>query len=147
MNIGPQHAILVRHANAEWPNYVGADFDRPLTPQGLADARSTAAAIRESGHRPGLLVTSTARRTLQTSEILATTLGLRAEAILQVSDLYNAAADILDAELRKAFLSADTVMMVAHNPGISELARVMTGNPAFAALRPAHWLLVARPRD
>jgi phosphohistidine phosphatase len=147
VNIGQQHAILVRHANAEWPHYVGPDFDRPLTPQGLADARSTATAIRESGHKPGMLLTSPAKRTLQTAQIIAATLGLRDEAVIPVGELYNAGADVLDAELRKAFLSADVVLLVAHNPGISEVARTLTGNPGFAALRPAHWLHVARPRD
>jgi phosphohistidine phosphatase len=141
-----QHAILVRHANAEWPHYVGSDFDRPLTPQGLADARSTATAIREAGHMPGVLLTSPAKRTLQTAQIIASTLGLRDEAVVQAGELYNAGADILDAELRKAFLSADIVMLIAHNPGISELARMLTGDPAFAAFRPAHWLCVARAR-
>ena len=145
MNGRQQHAILVRHANAEWPNYVGPDFDRPLTSQGLADASATAAAIHECGHQPGLLLTSPAKRTLQTAQIIATTLHLRDEAVVLVDELYNAGPEILNAELRKAFLSADTVMLVVHTPGISELARVLTGNPAFAAFRPAHWLYVARP--
>jgi phosphohistidine phosphatase len=141
-----QHVILVRHANAEWPNYVGADFDRPLTPQGLADARATAAAIRDAGHRPRLLLTSPALRTMQTTEIIAATLELPDQAVLRVGELYNAAADILEAELRKALPSADMVMLVAHNPGISELARMLSGNPGFSAFRPGHWLHVGMPR-
>jgi phosphohistidine phosphatase len=142
-----QHAVLVRHAHAEWPNYTGTDFDRPLTPQGFADARATAIAIRDAGHRPGLLLTSPALRTMQTTGVIAATLGLPENSVLPASQLYNAGPEILQAELRKAFLAADVVMLVAHNPGISELARALTGNPAFAALRPAHWLHVARPRD
>jgi phosphohistidine phosphatase len=147
VNTGQQHVILVRHANAEWPNYVGADFDRPLTPQGLADAASTAAAIREAGHVPGLLLTSPAKRTLQTAQVIATTLGLRDDALVRAAELYNAGPEILHAALRKAFLSTDTVLLVAHNPGISELARMLTGNPGFAPFRPAHWLHVCKPRD
>jgi phosphohistidine phosphatase len=142
-----QHAVLVRHAHAEWPNYAGSDFDRPLTPQGLADARATAAAIRDAGHRPGLLLTSPALRTMQTTDVIAASLGLADSSVRQVSELYNAGPEILQAELRKAFLATDVVMLVAHNPGISELARTLTGNPGFAAFRPAHWLHVARTRD
>jgi phosphohistidine phosphatase len=142
-----RYAILVRHAHAEWPNYVGADFDRPLTPQGLSDAGSTAAAIREAGHRPALLLASSARRTMQTAWVIATALRLPEEAVVPVSALYNAGPEILDAELRKGFLRTDTVLLVAHNPGISELARMLTGNPNFAAFRPGHWLHVARPSD
>ena len=145
MNTGMQQVILVRHANAEWPHYIGSDFDRPLTPQGLADAASTAAAIREAGHRPGLLLTSAARRTMQTARVIARALNLPEQAVVPATELYNAGADVLDVELRKAFLSCDTVMLVAHNPGISELARMLTGNPGFQAFRPAHWLHIARP--
>ncbi len=143
MNARQRHAILVRHAHAEWPTYVGADFDRPLTPQGLGDAASTAAAIRDAAHRPELLLTSPARRTLQTAQIIATTLDLPDSAIRQVDALFNAAAAALDAELRRAFATADTVLLVAHNPGISELARMLTNDPTFAAFLPGHWLHTA----
>jgi phosphohistidine phosphatase len=142
-----QHAILVRHAHAEWPHYTGPDFDRPLTAQGLADAHATAAAIRDAGHLPGLLVTSPALRTMQTSSVIAATLALPAQSVLPVSELYNAGPEVLEAQMRKAFVSADVVMLVAHNPGISELARVLTGHPGFTAFRPAHWLHVASPLD
>ena len=142
-----QHAVLVRHAHAEWPGYTGADFDRPLTAQGLSDAAAAAEAIRAAGHHPDLLLTSPARRTLQTSEIIATTLALPARAVTTVDALYNASAYILESELRKALRLADTVMVVAHNPGISGLARMLTGNPDRPALRPSHWLHVHRPGD
>jgi phosphohistidine phosphatase len=141
-----QFAILVRHANADWPKYVGTDFDRPLTSQGLADAAATAAAIRDAGHRPALLLASAARRTMQTAHVIATALDGPEAPVVPVSELYNGGADVLAAELRKAFLMADSVMLVAHNPGISELARIMTGNPRLAAFRPGHWLHFERPR-
>jgi phosphohistidine phosphatase len=144
---GLQHLILVRHAHADWPNYAGADFDRPLTPQGLAEARAAATAIRDAGHRPGLLLTSPALRTMQTTGIIAATLDLPDQSIRQIGTLYNAAADVLETELRKALLAADVVMLMGHNPGISELARALTGNPGFSAFRPAHWLHIATPRD
>jgi phosphohistidine phosphatase len=141
------HAILVRHAHAEWPAYFGTDFDRPLTPQGLGDAQATASAIRDAGHRPDLLLVSPARRTLQTAGIIANTLGLPDTAVQQVDALYNAAPDTLDAELRRVLIIASTVMLVAHNPGISELARQLTGNAKFASFRPADWLYVPHPCD
>jgi phosphohistidine phosphatase len=139
---GQRHVVLVRHANADWPTYVGLDFDRPLTPQGLEDATAAAAAIRDAGHRPTLLLTSPARRTRQTADIIAGALGLSGPAIREADALYNSSQDILDAELRRAFTTASTVLLVAHNPGISELARTLTGNPTFAAFRPAHWLYI-----
>ncbi len=141
-----QQVVLVRHAHAEWPAFSGLDFDRPLTPQGLGDARTTAAAIRDAGHRPGLLLTSPAKRTRQTAEIIATTLGVPSTAIRDVDALYNASREILDAELRQALAAVPAVLLVAHNPGISELARALSGDAAFTGFRPAQWLHVSGSR-
>ncbi len=143
---GKSHVVLVRHAHADWPAYTGRDFDRPLTPQGLGDARATAAAIRDAGHRPALLLTSPARRTRQTAEIIATTLGLPGAAIRDVDALYNTSGNTLDAELRKALKTETAVLLVAHNPGISELARALSGDPEFTGFRPAQWLHIAGSR-
>jgi phosphohistidine phosphatase len=140
VSAAPRHVILVRHAHAEWPAYVGADLNRPLTPQGLADAHRAAAAILDAGHRPDLILTSPAKRTLQTAAIIATTLGLPDAAVKQAAAIYNATPDALEAALRQAFTTASIVLLVAHNPGISALARRLTGDAGFAAFRPAHWL-------
>jgi phosphohistidine phosphatase len=140
VTLGAREVILVRHAHAEWPAYTGRDFDRPLTPQGLADARASAAAIRAADLQPQLLIASPALRTSQTAGIIAAALALPAPAIIFVEALYNAAADILDAELRRAFHRHPRVILVAHNPGISELARSLTGNAAMASFRPAEWM-------
>ncbi len=142
MNVGPHHAILMRHAHADWPAYKGLDFDRPLTPQGLADASAAAAAIRDAAYRPDLLLTSPAMRTLQTAEIVARTLALPASTIRTVEVMYNASADCLHAELLHAFTIAGAVMVVAHNPGISELARRLTGARVSLALLPAQWTYI-----
>ncbi|MEO6078836.1 MAG: histidine phosphatase family protein [Steroidobacteraceae bacterium] len=147
MSLRQRQVILVRHAHADKPGYSGPDFDRPLTPQGLADAGSTAAAIRDAAHQPDLLLTSPARRTVQTAEIIAAKLNLPAAAVQQVDALYNAGPTVLQDELRLAFSTASFVLVVAHNPGISELARMLTGDLTFDAFRPAHWLHAAWRED
>ena len=147
MSTRQPQVILVRHANAEWPAYAGVDFERPLTPQGLAESRSTAVALRDAGHRPKLLLTSSATRTLQTAEIIATTLGLPDSAVRRLEKLYNAGPDELDAELRRAFATVDTVLLVAHNPGVSELARALTGSATLASFRTAQWMHIPYKND
>jgi phosphohistidine phosphatase len=134
-----RHVILVRHAHAEWPEYNGRDFDRPLTSRGLDDARRTAEAIKDAGLVAGLLLTSPARRTLQTAGFIATTLGLSDQAVQPVQALYNAPAGILHNELRNVAAAARTVILVAHNPGISELARMLTGNTLLPPFDPGQW--------
>ena len=81
----PRQVILVRHAHAEWPNWSGRDFDRPLTPRGEEDAARTAQELRLAGHRPALLLASPALRTRQTARIIATGLEV-ADSALRFDD-------------------------------------------------------------
>jgi phosphohistidine phosphatase len=135
----PASCILVRHAHAEWPAYTGRDFDRPLTGRGLQEARTCAQAIAAAGLRPAQILSSPARRTQQTAEILASELQLPGSGLVFVDALYNAAAEVLQQELRRAAQQHGLVMLVAHNPGISELGRRLGGNPAARAFAPAEW--------
>ncbi len=137
--------ILVRHAHAEWPNYHGPDFDRPLTTRGLADARAAGRAIHAAGHRPALVLSSPACRTRQTAAILAEELQLTEGVIRYVDSLYNATAFTLEAELRKVATAGVLVMLVAHNPGVSNLARVLANDADAPPCQPAEWRLLPLP--
>lgn len=131
--------ILVRHAHAEWPDYRGRDFDRPLTARGESDAVATALAIGAAGHRPTVVLASPALRTRQTTVAIATELGIADAAIQFIDSLYNADADTLAAELRKASVAHDLVMLVAHNPGISELGHQLGRDQTLRNFKPADW--------
>src|SRR5262245_51345964 len=137
--------ILVRHAHAEWPNYHGPDFDRPLTGRGLADARACGRAIHAAGHRPVLVLASPTCRTRQTAEILAEELQLADGSVRYVDSLYNATASTLETELRKVATADILVMLVAHNPGVSNLARVLADDPEAPPCQPAEWRLLQLP--
>jgi phosphohistidine phosphatase len=137
--------ILVRHAHAEWPNYRGPDFDRPLTPQGEAGARATGRAIREAGFIPALLLASSARRTRQTAEIIAEELQLPPAVLRFSENLYNAPDVTLQLEVQSAAPATGLLMMVAHNPGVSELARVLADDIAAPNYRPGDWRVLPLP--
>ena len=134
--------ILVRHAHAEWPNYSGRDFDRPLTPQGEEGARATGRAIREAGLRPALLLASAALRTRQTAEIIAAELALPASALRFSENLYNAPDATIQVEAQAAAPAHGLLMVVAHNPGVSELARVLAEDSRAPGYRPGDWRLL-----
>lgn len=131
--------LLARHAHADWPGYQGRDFDRPLTPRGEQDAQQAGAAMRIAGHVPVLLLASPARRTRQTAEIIAQELALPATAIHFEEALYNASAAVLEAQLRQAAEQRHgLLLLVAHNPGISQLAQQLAGDAALH-FAPADW--------
>lgn len=131
--------ILVRHAHAEWPAYRGRDFDRPLTDRGLEDARATGLALRAAGLAPSRIIASAARRTEQTATLLANLLQMPAGSLQLDEALYNADAPTLQDALRICARDGGCVMLVAHNPGISELARLLSGSASAPPFRPAEW--------
>jgi phosphohistidine phosphatase len=135
--------ILIRHAHAEWPRFHGPDFDRPLTERGFAEARASARAINDAGHRPTLVVASPACRTRQTAELLAEEFQLPNDALYIVEALYNAGPATLEEELRKLARPAGLTMLVAHNPGISNLARALANDTTETMLRTAEWRLLS----
>lgn len=139
--------ILVRHAHADWPDYHGPDFDRPLTERGLSGAHATGRAICSAGLRPTVLLASPACRTRQTAQILAEELHLPGDAVRYVDSLYNATAHTLEAELRTAAGPDCLVILVAHNPGVSNLTRVLTNDPAAPTYRPADWRMLRLPQQ
>jgi phosphohistidine phosphatase len=139
---GSQAWILVRHAHAEWPAYRGRDFDRPLTELGLEQARATGREIIAAGLLPRRVLASSARRTEQTARILMDPLQLPPDALQLLDSLYNADAATLRAALRSADAESSPVLVVAHNPGISELARMLSEDRTLAPFRPAGWCAV-----
>jgi phosphohistidine phosphatase len=135
---------LVRHAHAEWPDYSGRDFDRPLTPRGLEDALAAALAIKSAGLQPTVLLSSPARRARDTAVIVAREIGIAEPALHFEDDLYNASVPPLQAIAASAARKYRHVLLVAHNPGISELARRLTGDTKLA-LKPAGWVTGGLP--
>lgn len=143
MSVTGRQALIARHAHADWPAFPGSDFDRPLTPRGETDARQAAAAMRAAGHVPSLLLVSPARRTRQTARIFVDELRLPATSIRLIDELYNASAAMLEAQLRQALGQQDgLLLLLAHNPGISQLAQQLTSDRARVHFAPADWRLV-----
>lgn len=117
--------ILMRHAKSSWNDPFLQDHDRDLNERGMASAQVLGDWLRERGHIPEQALVSSARRTLATFELLGlmTTPQVRQE-------LYHAGPDILLRELQRA--QANTVLMLAHNPGIADFAGRLVNVP------PAH---------
>ena len=67
--------ILLRHAHAE-PAVPGqADFDRPLSAEGLAEAEAVAAWMRDKALVPDRVLCSPARRTRETLDAVVEAVG------------------------------------------------------------------------
>jgi phosphohistidine phosphatase len=116
---------LIRHANADWKNASVADFDRPLNKRGLGEAEAMGKLLLEQELVPDLLLASAARRTQQTSEILARKLNLASRRVKSVETLYLARSEDILALVLGTGPRVQHLAIVGHNPGISELAQYL----------------------
>jgi len=120
---------LVRHGRASESVLGLSDKDRPLEPRGILETRELTKKLAYEGVKPTLIVSSTAVRAHQTALEMARVLGFPQEKIQLVNALYLAEEDtILDA---LTFLSdeVDSVILVAHNPGITDFAHIFLNQP------------------
>jgi phosphohistidine phosphatase len=126
---------LLRHAKSSWDHPGLPDADRPLAPRGRRAAELLAAQVAAADVRPSLVLCSSSLRTRETLAAILPTLGGAALEVRIDPALYGAgAAQLLD-RLRQMSNIASSAMLIAHNPGIQDLALALAaGGPALARL-------------
>ena len=87
----------------------------PLNKRGRRSAPAIASWLRECGHLPDQVISSSAQRTRETWELM----GLEAPAAF-TERLYHANSDMMFKVLQQA--EQPCVMMIGHNPGIAAFA-------------------------
>jgi phosphohistidine phosphatase len=118
--------LLLRHAKSSWSEPGLDDHERPLNQRGQRDAPRMGELIREYGLIPDVILTSDAVRARLTAEAVTKAARYAGEILLD-SRLYLASpADILSL-LPTVRESAETVMIVGHNPGLEQLVEQLTG--------------------
>jgi len=112
---------LLRHAKSSWDNPDLDDFDRPLASRGLRDAPEMGKRLAGRGIRPALIVTSPAKRALQTARLISHEIGVPARKLLQDDRIYMASVPALIAVIRGLDDAIGQVLLVGHNPGFTDL--------------------------
>lgn len=120
--------LLLRHGKSDYPPDV-TDFDRPLANRGKNDTLKIGQWLREHGHVPDRIVTSPAARAANTATRLARSLGMDTADIVEDELLYLALPERILEVLRAQPDSAKRVLFVGHNPGMEDLAALLSGQP------------------
>jgi len=118
---------LLRHAKAATQG-TGGDQERALTEAGRKDAKTMGAAMVEARIAPELVLCSGSARTRQTLELVLPALK-PAPRIVYEDELYLADAKHLLARLRHVPEDTCGVLLVGHNPGLQELAVLLSDRP------------------
>lgn len=115
--------LLLRHAKSSWSDPSLADFDRPLNARGRDAAPTMGAVMAEQGIVPQRIICSTAQRARETLALVLPHLSADME-VTFTRRLYDA-----DGEgYLKAVQSggtANTLMLVGHNPAMEDAAMVL----------------------
>ncbi len=115
----------MRHAKSGWEDPGLSDHARPLNTLGRAGAAAMRGAMLDLGLAPDLVLVSSARRTLQTLQLLEP---WDQTPLIEVIDtLYLADLDTLLSVLHAVPDTLRSVMLIGHNPGMHELALHMIG--------------------
>jgi len=128
---------LMRHANAQWQDPQISDFDRPLNRRGHSEAEAMGRRLLELQLVPSILLTSTARRAEQTAEIVTRELGVSARNIRAEESLYLASPEDILRIVQSTGPRIRHLMVVGHNPGISEVAQLLAPNRNIGELSTA----------
>jgi phosphohistidine phosphatase len=127
----------MRHANAQWKDPQIADFDRPLNRRGNSEAEAMGRRLMELKLVPTILLASTARRAEQTADIVARELGVAARSRRSEESLYLAPAEDILRVVQTTGPRIPHLMIVGHNPGITEVANLLAPSRAIADLATA----------
>ena len=122
--------ILIRHAKSGPAEHGHADFDRTLNARGEQDAARMASRLSELPLSVDRMLSSSARRAVETARLIAKGISFPASSIQEVGAFYNADADTLLAEVQRTDPTYRHLALVGHNPGISWLYRLLTGESA-----------------
>ena len=139
--------ILLRHAKSSWEDEALADFDRPLNKRGERDAPLMGLRLKARRERPSLILTSPAKRTRRTALLIARALEYPPEFLQPERALYLADAQEITAIIKAQPPQFSTLLVVGHNPGLTEFANRLLPSLALDNLPTAGVVAVDLPLE
>jgi phosphohistidine phosphatase len=117
---------LIRHARANLKKAKESDFDRNLSQEGENDARWLGEKIKEKGIYPNQIISSSARRALQTAEIISQAIGYPSTSIHSDLEVYDSEMEGLIKIIQGLDDMHQQVFLIGHNPAISMTVTYLT---------------------
>ncbi|WP_417248486.1 SixA phosphatase family protein [Celeribacter sp.] len=118
--------ILMRHAKSSWDDPLNSDYDRPLNSRGRDAANLMGGWLKSKGYLPDEVILSSAARTMETGERV-----LAAAGVSPVTKPMRALYHAPDFQILRTLAQAtgETVLLIAHNPGIGDFASHFAAAP------------------
>jgi phosphohistidine phosphatase len=120
--------LLLRHAKAVPGGPKVDDHSRALAERGRRDAPIMGRHMVRHSLRPDLVLSSTSKRTVETTELAFGEFGKRPETEY-LEALYLAEPEAILSIVRRVPRKQDTVCVVGHNPGLEVVASLLAREP------------------
>ena len=121
-----KNLLLMRHGKSSWKNDSLADHERPLKKRGRKDSKRIAKVINKNKLVPDLILTSSAKRAKETAEVVIETLSYDKQVVYS-DELYMGEPQDFISLLSDLDNELNTVMIVAHNPGLEAYLQIIDG--------------------
>ena len=116
---------LIRHAEASYSTQVLTDFDRPLTIQGVDDAKLMGCTLSDKKIKINLVISSSANRALTTAQIICDKIGYK-NSIQEKQTMYHASADEIINLISNCNNQINSIALFGHNPTFHILIEKLT---------------------
>ena len=123
--------ILVRHSEAENRHSSLVDFNRSLTAEGKSDTIKMGNFLSDAGIVPDFILTSSAERAYETASTLSDIFKLDRGNIIATRKLYYCSAKTMLDQIHGLPETINSLLIVSHNPGISDLSRGLSEGRSF----------------
>lgn len=113
--------LITRHAKASREDINLSDFERPILPKGKQRTLQVCKHLKQLHLHPDFIITSSAKRTKETVQIIKEEFLLTEEKIQKNKKFYLADIDVWLDTIYMTDNDINTLMLVGHNPTVSDL--------------------------
>jgi phosphohistidine phosphatase len=120
--------LILRHAKSSWSDPGANDFERTLNHRGRMAAPQVGRKLRQEKIDVDIVLASSAVRVRETLELLLPAWQYDGPVSWE-KQLYLASPETLGQQIAALHSNWNRAMIVGHNPGLSQLASLLTGTP------------------
>ena len=121
--------IIVRHCKSSWSDLSLSDYDRPLNIRGERDGDIMSKELSKKIKYVDLLISSSSKRTKLTSNFFIDQININKKEYRD--DFYHSSSEIIISILEKINKKFKSVMIIGHNPGLTDLVNSLTNINLF----------------